>query len=120
MRQNPCNHHFWNSTCQNDEVSNDHPGSHCIALSCSPQCSYGSKIPGAIEVPTPPITEQSSNIEANISCIIVAAPQVLTESKVISMRSNHVIFPFNGQVRTQDTIKFAMCYLCRKYAVGDS
>ncbi len=83
MRQNPCNRHFWNSACQNDdEVSNDHPGSHCIALSCSPQCSYGSKIPGAIEVPTPPITEQSSNIETNLSCIIVAAPQVLTESEI--------------------------------------
>ncbi len=54
---------------------------HC--LSHSPQCSHGTKIPGAIKVPTPPITEKnkSNNIETKVSSMIDTAWSILTESE---------------------------------------
>ncbi len=107
MRQNPCNCCLCNSACQNDnELSDDHPHC-CIALTHSPQHSHGSKIPGAIKLPTSQDTEKnkSNKIETNISSIIVVAPRILTETEILATGLNDVGFPFKGQVRTQKMIK---------------
>ncbi len=107
MRRNPCSCCFCKSPFQNDdEVSDDHPHP-CIPLSCSQQCSNGSKIPRDIEVPTPPVIEnnKSNNIETKESSIIVAAPSIITDSEILATGLNYMGFPFNIQPRTGETIK---------------
>ena len=107
MKHNPRSRRFRKSAHRNDdEVSDDHPHPR-ISSSHSPRRSHGSKIPRAIKVPTPPITEnnKSNKIETDVSSIIVMAPSIITESEILATGLNYVGFPFKSQAKTGETIK---------------